>query len=57
MYENLFAEIEALRAAYKDFGILEALIFIDDHRDEYDYQVRSELRKFMAEGRKLFAEV
>lgn len=55
MYENLFDEVEAVKSAYKDFGVLEALMFIEEFKDEYSSQVRIELAKFMEEGRKLFA--
>jgi hypothetical protein len=55
MFDNLMAEVEALRNARPDYGILEAIMFINEYEDEYDSIVRRELREFMRQGRKLMA--
>lgn len=55
MYDNLMQECECIKQAWKGFGILEALQFIDENFEEYrGTQVGREFRMFMAEGRRLF---
>ena len=57
-YGNLMQEVECIKQAWKGFGILEALQFIDENFEEYrGTVVGREFRIFMAEGRMLFKEV
>jgi hypothetical protein len=55
MYQNLLRETQAIQDAW-GYGFLEALGFIADMEDEYPYLVRIELRQFLNEGAKMFAE-
>jgi hypothetical protein len=56
MFDNLMKEVEAIRGAW-GYGVLEAIEFILDNREEYDEQINRELRTFMAMGSKMFAPV
>lgn len=55
MFDNLMAEVEYLRQARPDYGILEAIMFINEYQEEYASEVRRELKEFMRQGSKLFA--
>jgi hypothetical protein len=55
MYSNLLRETKIIQDSW-GYGFLEALEFIIDMEDQYPYLVRVELRQFMNEGAKLFAE-
>jgi hypothetical protein len=57
MFTKLFAEVDAIRDAFPEYGFLEALGFIQCHLDEFDSDVRAELAVFMGEGAQFFAEV
>lgn len=56
MFQNLFSEIDTLRDAF-GYGFLEALAYLQYHKDELDGKVRSELALFMGVGSEFFAEV
>lgn len=55
MFANLMAEVEALRKARTEYGVLEAIVFIDTYKDEYSAAVRKELVEFFRQGRLMFA--
>lgn len=55
MFDNLMKEVEYLRDARPDYGILEAIMFINEYQDEYASEVRRELREFMRQGAKMMA--
>jgi hypothetical protein len=55
MFTNLMIEVEAIRKARPDYGILEAIMFINDNEDEYDSVVIRELGVFLSQGRRLMA--
>lgn len=57
MFTELMNEVEAVRDAYPGFGVLEALGWIDAHRDEYSPQIREQLATFMGVGAEFFSEV
>ena len=57
MFDNLMNEVEYLRKARPDYGILEAIMFIDQYQEEYASEVRRELRDFLREGAKMMAPV
>lgn len=54
MYKNLMAEVEYIQEA-RGYGILEAIMFINEYEAEFPSEVRRELRDFMAEGARMFA--
>ena len=58
-YKNLMEEVEFVRENCADFdcGILEAIIFINDNRDQYSSQIIRELDMFLREGARMFAPV
>lgn len=55
IYPNLMAEVDYIRKGWKEYGILDAIMFIQDCEDQYPSEVRRELKEFMREGAKLFA--
>lgn len=55
MFDNLMNEVEYLRKARPDYGILEAIMFIDRYQEEYPSEVRRELRDFLQEGARMMA--
>ncbi len=55
IYPNLMAEVDYIRKAWKNYGILEAIMFIKELEDQYPSEVRRELKEFMNEGAKMFA--
>lgn len=55
MFDNLMAEVEYLRQARPDYGILDAIMFIEQYQEEYASEVRRELKEFMRQGARLFA--
>ena len=57
MFKNLMNEVEAVRQARPEYGILEAIMFINEYKDEYDTDVRTELRIFMSQGARMMATV
>ena len=54
-YSNLMAEVEFIRRAWKSYGILEAIMFIDEMKEQYSPELQRELREFFREGAQLFA--
>jgi hypothetical protein len=54
-FNNLMSEVEYLRKARPEYGILEALMFINEYEEEYPSEIRRELREFMRDGRRMFA--
>ena len=57
MFKNLMNEVEAVRQARPEYGILEAIMFINEYKDEYDTDVKRELRIFMSQGARMMATV
>jgi hypothetical protein len=55
MFDNLMKEVEYLRNARPEYGILEAIMYINQYEDEFASEVRRELREFMRQGRKMMA--
>lgn len=55
-YPNLFAEVYALQDSW-GYQILDAITYIDTHQEDYQGPVYTELKQFMAEARRFFAEV
>lgn len=55
MFDNLMNEVEYLRKARPDYGILEAIMFINQYQEEYASEVRRELKEFMRQGAKMMA--
>jgi len=55
IYPNLMAEVDYIRKGWKEYGIVDAIMFIKDMEDQYPSEVRRELKEFMNEGAKLFA--
>lgn len=53
-FNNLMAEVEFLKTA-RGYGILDAIMFINEYEDEYPSEIRRELREFMRDGRRMFA--
>lgn len=58
-YANLMEEVEYVRDNCADYkcGILEAIMFINDNRDQYSSQIIRELDMFLREGARMFAPV
>ena len=54
-FNNLMAEVEYLRKSRPEYGILEAIMFIQDYEEEYPSEVRRELRQFMFDGARMMA--
>ena len=55
-FANLMEEVECLNKYLRTTGVLDALIYIQAHEDEYEGTiVHREFRNFMRQGRKLFA--
>ena len=55
IYPNLMAEVDYIRKGWKEYGILDAIMFIEDCEDMYPSEVRRELKEFMRDGAKMFA--
>lgn len=55
IYPNLMAEVDYIRKGWKEYGILDAIMFIKDCEDMYPSEVRRELKEFMRDGAKMFA--
>ena len=55
IYPNLMAEVDYIRKGWKEYGILDAIMFIKDMEDQYPSEVRRELKEFMRDGAKMFA--
>lgn len=55
MYKNLLDECSMIQNAW-GYGFLEALSFIMEMEDEYPAEVRKELKQFLADGARMFAE-
>ena len=53
-FSNLMNEVEAIRESW-GYDVLEAIIYIQDNKEEYPSEVRRELREFMFQGAKMFA--
>ena len=53
-FNNLMSEVEFLKTA-RGYGILDAIMFINEFEDEYPSEIRRELREFMRDGRRMFA--
>jgi hypothetical protein len=57
-YEHLMDEVRCINAYLKTTGVLDALQYIQQHEDEYEGTLcHREFKRFMAEGRRLFAPV
>ena len=58
-YKNLMEEVEYVRGIFTDmnYGILEALMFINQNRNDYSTTVVRELDMFLREGARMFAPV
>lgn len=54
MFSNLMNEVEYIKKAWPEFGILEAIMWIRDNEEEYGSQVRRELKEFLRQGAKMF---
>ena len=54
-YSNLMAEVESIRQGWKGYGILEAIMFIDEMKEQYSPEIQRELREFLRDGARLFA--
>ena len=57
MFKNLMNEVEAVRKYDPELGILEAIMFINEFKDEYDDEVKNELRIFLIQGARMMATV
>ena len=55
IYPNLMAEVDYIRKGWKEYGILEAIMFIKECEDQYPSEVRRELKEFMRDGARMFA--
>lgn len=57
-FEILMGEVECINRAYGYVGVFDAIVYIHNNQDEYEgTQVLRELRKFMADGARMFAPV
>jgi hypothetical protein len=57
-YSELMAECESINKYLGTSGVLEALMYIQAHEDEFEGTlVHRQFRAFMREGAKLFAPV
>lgn len=57
-FENLMNEVECINRAYGYVGVFDAIVYINENRDEYrGTAVLRELREFMAQGARMFAPV
>ena len=54
-FANLMAEVEFLRKSRPEYGILEAIMFIDEYEHEFPSEVRRELHQFLRDGARMFA--
>jgi hypothetical protein len=54
-YAKLMTEVEAINSWMGTVGVLDALMWINEHIEEYDGPVLYEYRTFMREGAQLFA--
>jgi len=45
--------VESIRNAW-GYNVLEAIMWIDENKDEFSSEVRKELREFFRQGRQLF---
>ena len=55
-YEHLMNEVECINKHLGTVGVLDALMYIQSHEDEYEgTQCYREYRTFMREGARLFA--
>jgi hypothetical protein len=54
MFTNLLNEAKVIQDAW-GYGLLEAIMYIEEMQDEYPSVVQSELREFMRQGAKMFA--
>lgn len=55
-FDNLMNEVDTINGYLGTVGVLDALIYIQTHIDEYDgTQTLREYRRFMAEGARMFA--
>jgi len=63
MFDNLMNEVAAINKAYGYTGVFDAIVFIQNHLNDYDAdnfgdeRVLNEFRKFMAMGQQMFKEV
>lgn len=53
-FNNLMSEVEFLKTA-RGYGILDAIMFINEYEEEYPSEIRRELREFMRDGARMFA--
>lgn len=53
-FSNLMGEVDAMRESW-GYGVFEAIIYIEENREQYPSEIRRELREFMADGAKMFA--
>ena len=56
MFTNLMEECEYIKKAW-GYGLLEAIMFIRQHEEEYPSEIRRELKEFMRQGQQMFGEV
>lgn len=54
MFKNLLAEAKSIQDAW-GYGLLEAIMYIEEMEDEYPSEVRKELKQFMRDGARMFA--
>ncbi|NBR23290.1 MAG: hypothetical protein EBU08_05840 [Micrococcales bacterium] len=54
-FNNLMAECEYLKTA-RGYGILEAIMFINEYEYEYPSEIRRELKEFCRDGARTFAQ-
>lgn len=56
MFEHLMDEVRCINAYLGTVGVLDAIIYIQAHEDEYEGTLcHREFKQFMAQGRQLFA--
>ncbi len=53
-FNNLMSEVEFLKTA-RGYGILDAIMFIQEYEEEYPSEIRRELKEFMRDGARMFA--
>ena len=54
VYNNLMAEAKYIQDAW-GYGLLEAIMYIDEMEEQYPSEIRRELKEFKRQGAKMFA--
>jgi hypothetical protein len=54
-FSNLMTEVEAMRDSW-GYGMLEAIQYIQENREQYPSEIRRELREFMFQGAQMFSK-